>query len=242
MRALKSLGLALMAVATINVAALGGLAAWLGATGRLNKKRVQRIVSVFDDTIADDKAQREKAKDQAQKEKQKAERAARLERVKDGPVTMQDRLTAKQRADEIAMHRLNRMEEETSDLRQQIERAKNRIAEQNKALQKKREKFEKFLKKRTEELKQEDFQQTVQMYESLDADKTKRMFQQLLNEGKEDQVVKYLAAMQQRAASGVLQAFETPQEVQQATQLLERLRQRGVHPLAEDALQGGDQP
>jgi hypothetical protein len=231
MRALRSLILALMAVATINIAAAVMLVGWLGATGRLNKQRVQRVVSLFDDTIAQDKAQRDKAKEQAQEQKQRAERAARLERVKDGPITMQDRLAARQRADEIAMHRLNRMQEETSDLRRQIERAKNRIAEQNDDLQQKREQFEAFVKQRTEQMKTEDFKKTVRMYESLKADKTKRMFQQLLQQGKEDEVVKYLAAMQTRTASSVLEAFETPQEIQQATALVERLRQRGVQPL-----------
>jgi len=240
MRALKSLGIALVAVVLLNVAALGALAGWLGATGRLNKARVQKMVEVFDQTIAQDERERQKAKQQAKKQAERAERAARLERVKDGPITMQDRLAAKQRADQVAMHRLNRLQAETGDLRQQIERAKQRITEQKQQLEQKREKFQQFVDERTQQMQEEDFQKAVEMYESVGADKAKRMFQQLLQQGKQDQVVKYLAAMQPRTASRVLQAFETPQEVQQATDLVERLRQRGESPLDGEPLAAGE--
>jgi chromosome segregation ATPase len=236
MKMLRSLAVALMAVVLINVGAVGALIGWLAMSGRLNKDRIERVVKVFDQTIARDKTQREKEKQQAQKERQQAERAARLERVKDGPLTLQDRLQLTQRADEIANHRLARLQEETTDLRQQIERAKQRIAEQKQALDQKREQFEEFLKQRTQQMQDEDFQQTVQMYENLDAAQTKRMFQNLMEQGKQDQVVRYLAAMQTRTAAGVLQEFETDQEIEQATQLLEQLRNRGVHPLAGQAL------
>lgn len=242
-RALKSLAMAMVGVIVINFLALGGVVGWLAMTGRLNKARVQKVAELFDHTIAHDKKQREQREKKQQQEKARAERAARLERVKnDGPVSMQDRLSAKQRADEIGLHRLNRLEEETSNLRQQIERAKNRITEQREKLEKRRKQFEQYLKERTEQIKQEDFQKAVDMYESVGPDKTKRMFQQLLNEGKQDQVVKYLAEMQQRTASRVLQAFETPQEVQQATELVERLRSRGENPLAGQTLEGANQP
>jgi type IV secretory pathway VirB10-like protein len=243
MRAVKSLAVALAGVMAINFAALGGLVGWLAMTGRLNKQRVQEVVKVFDHTIAHDKQQQKEAKEKAQKQAKRAERAARLERVKDGPITMQDRLAAKQRADQIAMHRLNRLQEETGDLRQQIERAKSRITEQRKALEQKRKQFEQFVKQRTQQMKKKDFKKAVAMYESVGADKAKRMFQQLLANGEQDQVVKYLAAMQQRAASKILQAFEGPQEVQQATNLIERLRKRGENPLGGEPLpEGGDQP
>jgi hypothetical protein len=44
--------------------------------------------------------------------------------------------------------------------------------------------------------------------------------------------VDYLAAMQMRKAAGVLKEFKTPQEVAQASELLELLRRRGVDPIA----------
>jgi alanyl-tRNA synthetase len=155
---------------------------------------------------------------------------------------LQDRLQLKQRADEIARHRLTRLQEATGDLRQQIQRAKQRIAEKQKALKQNRKQFEQFLKERTEQLQEEDFQKTVTMYENLDAEQTKRMFQQLLQKDQQDQVIQYLAAMQTRQAAKVLQAFETQPEIEQATNLLEKLRQRGVHPLAGQDLEGANQP
>ena len=59
----------------------------------------------------------------------------------------------------------------------------------------------------------------------------KAILQTLLTEGHQDQVVDYLAAMQERKAAKVLAAFKTPQEVVQATALVEALRQRGMFAL-----------
>jgi len=236
MKVLKSLAVALMGVILVNLAALGGVIGWLGLTGRLNQERVQRVVDVFDHTIAYDKAQQKKAKQKAEKQSEQARRAERLQRVKDGPLTLQDRLDSKQQAEQIGEHRLARLQEETDDLRQQIKRAKQRLAEQKKALDQKREAFEAFVKQRTEKMKEDDFQKAVRLYESLDADQTKRMFQQLMNQGEQQQVVRYLAAMPNRKAAAILEAFETPQEIEQATALLQKLRNRGVHPLAGQAL------
>ena len=76
------------------------------------------------------------------------------------------------------------------------------------------------------------------MYEQLDADQTKQMFQQLMAQGETDRVVDYLAEMQMRQAGKVLKAFETEAEIKSATMLLEKLRQRGVYPLGNNAATG----
>jgi colicin import membrane protein len=240
-RALKSLGLALIGVLLINVLALGGLVGWLAATGRLSQDRVERVIELFEPTVAEAERQREEARQQAEAEREKAERAARLEQVKDGPDTLQDRLARAQREDEMARHRLKRFEAESENLRQQMERAKQRLEEQKAELEAKREQFEQFVEERTERMQEEDFQKTVQMYENLRPEQAKQMFQELLNEGKEEEVVDYLAAMQLRRAAKILERFEGPNEIQQATGLLERLRERGVQPLAGESLEEGGQ-
>jgi len=48
---MRTLFTAFILVLVINVLALGALAGWLGATGRLSKDRLRDAVAVFDDTI-----------------------------------------------------------------------------------------------------------------------------------------------------------------------------------------------
>jgi hypothetical protein len=61
------------------------------------------------------------------------------------------------------------------------------------------------------------------------------MMQQLLAQGETELVVEYLAAMQVRIAAKVLGSFETPAEIAQATELVERLRVRGIEPMPADS-------
>lgn len=212
------------------IAAIVGVG-WLGASGRLSEQRLRSVVNMFELTVEEQQKQQTDAAALAEKTRAMAEQAARLEAVADGPRTLEDRLDADVQADALAMHRLNRLQVETSDLRQQITRAKQVIAEQKAELEEQRQAFNQFVEQRTQAFQDEDFRQTVQMYEQLKADQVKQMFQQLFATGQTEQVVTYLAAMQLRKAGKVLQEFQGDDEIAQATELLELLRQRGVYPL-----------
>jgi len=232
---IRALFTAIVVVLALHFVAALGLVGWLAGTGRLNEARAKRVVQMFEPTIEQAKRDQEQAKKQAEAARDKAQKAARLEAVADGPQTLQARLAAEQRADSLAMHRVERLQRDTSDLRQQIERAKELISEQKQQIKDEREKFEQYVKQHNEKKQNAQFQQTVSMYEQLQADQTKRMFQQLMQQGETDRVVDYLAEMQLRKAGKVLKAFETDAEIQDATMLLERLRQRGVYPLGNNA-------
>ena len=71
----------------------------------------------------------------------------------------------------------------------------------------------------------EQFKKTVTLYEGLSADKAQAIMETLLNDGKVDQVVSYLNAMQSRAAKKIIEKFDDPTV---AADLLERLRTRGI--------------
>lgn len=228
---MKSLLTAAVVLLILHLLAAVGFVAWLGASGRLNEQRARKVVDLFELTVAEQQRREQEAAQLAEETRAQAEQAARLEAVADGPRTMQDRLASEAQADALAMHRLERLQRETNDLRQQIERAKQLIADQKADLEAERAAFEEFLAERTDQLQDEDFQQTVQMYEQLKPDQAKQMFQQLMAAGETEQVVEYLAAMQLRKAGKVIQSFEGEAEIAQATQLLEMLRQRGVYPL-----------
>lgn len=239
MSMMRAIGMALLVLLALHLVALLGLVGWLAATDRVNEARAREVVEMFTPTIAEAEAERREREAQAQAEREQAEEAARLETVADGPRTLQDHLAARQRGDALARHRLERLQRETDDLRQQIDRATQLLSDQKRQLDEEREAFEQFVREHNERREDADFRQTVQMYERLRPAQVKEMFQELLEDGKTDRVVDYLAEMQLRRAGRVIEQFQTPEEIRQATDLLERLRERGVYPLANNRPGGG---
>lgn len=229
---MKSLVTATIGVILLNLLLAAAGVGYLVASDRLDGQRVSRIVDMLSITIAQQQRQEQEAANLAKEAESIAEQAAWMERVKQGPQTLSQRLAADQQSVEIANLKLARIEAEAADLKRRIQADKTIIARQKAELEAERKAFEEFMKQQTARMRDEDFLQTVKMYEQIKADQAKQMFQQLLAEGQTDQVVEYLAAMNQRKAAGVLKKFETPVEIQQAVELLERLRQRGVNPLA----------
>ena len=228
---MKPLMTALILVLVLNVLAAMGFVGWLTASGRLSRERVRQVVDIFEPTLMQAAQQEQQAAQLAQQTQELAQQAARLETVADGPMTLQERLAQERQSDEIALLRVRRVQRESQDLRQQIEAAKDLIAKQKAELEAQKKAFEDYLAQETQRIQDEDFQQTVRMYEQLKADQVKQMFKELLAAGQQEQVVRYLAAMQLRKAANVLEEFEEPEELVQATQLMEMLRQQGVDPL-----------
>ena len=56
---------------------------------------------------------------------------------------------------------------------------------------------------------------------------------ELIKQGKQDEVVEYLAAMQLRKSAAILDQFKADNEVPVAAQLLEASRTRGITPEGE---------
>ena len=230
----RPLLLALVIVLALNFIAGLAFVGWLAATDRLSRARVKQAVEIFQPTFAQQRELDAEREAQQQLEQQRLEQLARLESVAEGPRTLEVRLAENRQADELAHHRLERLVRETADLRQQIERAKTLIAQQRAQLEQERKAFETFVTERDAKLADEEFQRAVRMYEQLRPAQAKEMFQELIGQGQIEQVVDYLAEMQLRRAGRVLEQFREPDEIVQATELIERLRRRGVY--AEAAL------
>ncbi len=212
----------------INVLLLAGGVGWLFKTGRLDQERFDRARDMFTKTIAEEKRETEQAKELEEQARQRAEEIARLESVSDGPVTLADRLQAELRGDDLAAQRVERLKRDIKDLRRQLALAKQLINQQHEDLAAQRQAFKEAVEAETKLKEDEDFQQTVRLYENVKAKQAKQMFQQLMGQNKVDEVVDYLSAMQQRKAAAVLKQFKSPPEIAQATVLLQRLRERGI--------------
>lgn len=229
----------IMAAITINALALAGFVGWLHWSGRLNRDRVDRVVSTFKPTVEQEKKQQlEKEEKEAAEAKSKAE-LARMAKVSAGPLTLEDRIRSEAQSEDVAVQRLERLQRETADLRRQLEMAKQLVGTQKAELDAQKKAFAETVQ-RDEKLKaDQSFQQTVEMYEQLKSTQVKEIFQNLLKQGKQAEVLDYIAAMQQRKAASVLKEFKTPQEIQVATDLMRRLRERGQAPANSDVSTGG---
>lgn len=216
-----------MAAITINALALAGFVGWLHQSGRLNRDRMERMVGIFKPTIAQEKAQQEEADRLAAEARSKALEVARMERLGAGPLTLEDRIRTDAQGEDVAAQRLERLQRETADLRRQLDMAKAMLGREKSDLEAQRRQMADAAQRDEKLRADQSFQQTVEMYEQLKAPQVKEIFANLLKQGREDEVLEYVAAMQQRKAAAVLREFKTPTEVQAATALMRRLRERG---------------
>lgn len=214
---------------------------WLAATDRLNEDRIRQVIDTFSITTAEEAKQVAEAQRLEEEARKLAEDTARLQAVSAGPVSLSDRLAIGQTSDELAMHRLERLQNETSALRDQINRLKSLLSREKTKLADERAAFEKYKQDLAEATANEGFEQAVTMTEALDPKQVKSIIELKQREGKIDEMVDIIAAMQPRKASGVLREFKTPQDIPTLTDLLTRLRDRGVDPetLADAAAENG---
>lgn len=223
---MRTLFTALILVLVVNALALGGLAGWLGATGRLSKDRVRAVAAVFSNTLEQEAALTAEKEQAEQEALELAEKALRLQQVAGGPVSPEARLGAVQRVDDKQRALIERHKVESEALRRQLDAQRKLIEERIAELDQKQQAFDAAIEEQVQAMQEDDFKEAVAMLEGIPAKQAKAVFQQLMRDGGEDQVVAYLSAMEERKAAGVLKEFKLPNEVAQAAQLIEQLRQR----------------
>ena len=225
---MKAVWTVISSLLLINALLLAGAVGWLYQSGRINKDRIERIREMLEITIEQEQQLEIQAKEAEEQTRQKTLEIARLESVSDGPITLADRLKAKEQGDELAVQRVKRLRRDISDLRRQLVLAKEQITKQHDTLLEQRQQFQQSVLQQTKLKEDQDFQKAVSMYQKVKPKQAKEMFQQMLLRGQLPQVVDYLAAMQLRKAAAVLKQFKNPDEIIQATDLLHHLRQRGI--------------
>lgn len=228
---MKAMARAIGLLCVLHVLALLGGVGWLAATGRLSEERVKKAAELFRPTVAEAKKQREAAKvrEDAEQHADRAEQAAGAGTDEDAPApqTAAEALADQRQRNELSLRRIERARAEVQRLRDQLQAGQQRLEQQQEALAEKRKAFDQRLERIEQKKNEEGFQRAVRLYESLPEDQVKNMFMSMIDEGNTEQVVAYLEAMQTRTAGKVLEAFETPEEITQAVELTERLRQRG---------------
>lgn len=221
---MRSLWIAFSTVAVANLLALAGFVGWLSMSGRLNAERVERVRAVLAKTIAQERAEAEASVAQARAAEAAAAEAAR---VGTPPLTAEQRLERSSAASEVEAQRERRVQRETADLINTLMRERADLDRERAEFQARIEAFEAMRRAVAEEAGSEQFQRTVQLYQSVRPDGAKRMMASLIAAGRTDQVVAYLNALPTRVASKIVAEFEK-EDAKLAADLLERLRRRGT--------------
>jgi len=211
-------------VSLLNLLVLLGFGAWLYQSGRLDRDRYHTALDMFSQTIDQEAIAKEQERKKEEELRVEQEKVAHLKRVEQGPVTLLDRLSADQQIDELAMHKLARLQSEIIDLRRGLESQNRQLAMERQKLTDDRKAYEDYLAKRKAMVQSEDFQRVIETLEQLKAPQAKQMMQELAARGDVNQVVEYLAAMDLRKRAALLREFKTPREVSDATMLLEKMR------------------
>ena len=218
---MKTLLHAIVVIVFVHMFALVGLLGWLVGTGRVNQERVDQVKAMFALSV---EAQ-QKAEEKAAAE---AEALAAAQPPDFGAIaSTAEKLAEEQERNEILLRQLERTRQEIKSLNANLHLSRTRMEREREETKEIRDALEKKLADIEGQLNDEGFKKAIAMYEGLPPKQVKKMFMNMVERGKTEQVVDYLDAMQPRIAASVLKEFKSDLEVGQAVQLTEQLRTRG---------------
>jgi pentatricopeptide repeat protein len=211
-------------LAIANLLAIGGFIGWLGGTHRLNRERVDAVKHVFVKTIAAE--EREKADAESQKTAEDEE-AARAKRMAEPPIAAAEKISLQQAGEKVGLQGLIRREGELKTLRESLQQEGDRLQKWQDALQKREAAFRAERKKIVDTEGGEQFKKALATIEALKPKDAQTLMAALVKDGKVDEVVAYLNAMEERSRGKVMTEFNKV-DPKLAADLLERLRTRGM--------------
>jgi len=199
--------------------AVGGVG-YLAFSGKLDKDKVQEIRKII---IGDDASATTQPTTQAAQEPPPVTPMLRLDDVlaKAAGRPPADRVEIVQSAYDAKSAVLERRLREIEDQKRQLEQAKADYDAQRKKLLAETDALKKQQDEQTKLVDDKGFQDTLALYQSMPAKRTKEIFKTLPDET----VVRYLQAMEPRQAGSILKEFKTPEETSQAQAILEKMRQ-----------------
>jgi colicin import membrane protein len=226
-------------IALVNLLSLGLFVAWLAQSGRLNVARISRIHDLLATTIAAEQAAAEEQAQQAAREQaEAAERARQANPPLPSTAQVQNASLTRDQTDAA----LARVGEETTRLRGQLDARAAELDQREQDFRTARAEWLASIEAEKQRRTDEQFLQTVRQYESAPAKIAREWMLELVDDGKQEQVVAYLDAMNPRAASKILREFKTEKEAALATELLEKLRTFGLEAVLAEESGNDDAP
>ncbi|MHC4910077.1 MAG: hypothetical protein ACYTF9_10185, partial [Planctomycetota bacterium] len=153
----------------------------------------------------------------------------------DPPMSSETTLRQRARLAELERHTSDRLSKVSEQLMDELEAQRRDIELEKQTLAADRAAWEADIEAERLQKTDEQFQQTVKLYESVPSKQAKQLLLNLVDAGQIDQAVTYLDAMAGRPAAGVIKALKSDAESKVATELLERLRTHGLGAVARDA-------
>lgn len=226
---MKSIVTVLSAFAVLNILVIVGLGGYLVATGRLDGRRVEDVVGLFRETVAERNAR------EADEE---AEVVAAQEAVAEAVAAATPPLTAEQwtqrklEEDEVLNERVRRLRREIEDLRRSITTERDVFEKQKSDFEQDRDAWEAMRKRVLEMEEDAQFQAALETLSAMSPKAGASMLREVDASGNREQVVSYLNALGTRARSKIFAEFEKD-DAPMAADLLERLRTLGLEAQAD---------
>jgi hypothetical protein len=220
---MKKLTKAILIVAILNLLAVLAGAGWLFATGRLNESRMVTMTDLFSEPVAIEEAKLKA--EQAEIDKALAEQERPLPDI---PLNSQERNLVRVEMTQIDRQRLDRMKKEVDNLQATLRRERRAVEIERQSLQKEKEDFEQMRLRLAGLEGGKQFKKSLNSISGMKAKDAKTILSALLGESKDEEVVSYLSAMDDRIRTQILTEFVKAGEDQLAANLLESLRLRGL--------------
>jgi len=220
---MKRIVKAILIVAIFNLLAVLVGAGWLFSSGRLSKARVLNMSELFSQPVAIEEANLKA--EQAQADKVLAEQEKPLPAL---PLNADERNLVRVEMTQIDRQRLDRMKREVQDLQMSLRRERNNVLEDRQALDKEQVEFDQMRARLAELEGTKQFKKALTTLEGLKPKDAKTVLSTLLNASKDEEVISYLSAMQDRTRTQIMSEFIKAGDDQLAADLLESLRLRGL--------------
>jgi hypothetical protein len=211
-------------MAVINLVALGGLLLWLKASHRIDPTRIQTARGLFAKTLEEEAADKAAKEAEAKAEEARAAEAAKLARP---PTSSSEKIAEQQFRDDQRLQVILRQQQELENLRSSLMGQLSKLEEREKKLDVDKKAFADERKRIAEADGTKQFQLALGTLEGQKAVDAKKVLKALLDEKQADQVVSYLAKMEDGKRAKIMAEF-VKDDAAVAADLLERLRTRGV--------------
>jgi hypothetical protein len=211
-------------LAILNLLAVAGVVGWLAAEGRLDRERVLEMTAILGET-PEARAERVEAA------RLEAEAANAPKPRTDGDIRSTDqRNEARIELTMIDRERLERLQREVRDLQAQLRLQRQMLDRDRARFDQEKADFQ-AMRERLMAIDGADyFQKSLAVLNGMKPDDIRPVFQTMIDEGKTEEVISYLAAFDERHRAKVVTEFVQGGEVELAAGLLESLRTRGLEP------------
>ncbi len=221
---MKALWNILAVMAILNILAVAGGLFWLKSSDRLSKERVAAVRERFIKTIAQETTDKQAAEIAA---KQKDADAAAAEKMAIPPKTAAEKIAEQQLKDDQRSQMLLRQQQIVENMQASVMLQLSKLEQREKKLEEDRRAFAAERKKVADTEGDKQFQVALATLEGQKPKDAKKVLRALLDLKLSDQVVSYLAKMEESKRTKVMAEF-VKDEAAVAAELLERLRTRGI--------------